>query len=58
MIQHALIEPALKAEQVSQMSAGLARFLVERINSISGINTPRISWENWSRHRWPKPVLS
>jgi len=41
MIQHALVEPSLKAEQVSQMSAGLARFLVERINSISGISTPR-----------------
>jgi hypothetical protein len=41
MIQQALVEPALKAEQVSQLTAGLARFLVERINSISGINTPR-----------------
>jgi hypothetical protein len=41
MIQNALLEPLLKADQVSQMPAGLARFLVERINSISGISTPR-----------------
>ena len=41
MIQQALVEPALKPDQVSQLPAGLARFLVERINSISGISTPR-----------------
>jgi hypothetical protein len=41
MIQQALVEPALKPEQVSQLPAGLARFLVERINAISGISTPR-----------------
>jgi len=41
MIQQALIEPALKFEQISQLPAGLARFLVERINAISGITTPR-----------------
>src|ERR1700716_1130074 len=41
MIQQALVEPALKFEQVSQLGAGLARFLVEQINSISGISTPR-----------------
>jgi hypothetical protein len=41
MIQQALVEPALKFEQVSQLAAGLARFLVEQINSASGINTSR-----------------
>jgi hypothetical protein len=41
MIQQALVEPALKFEQVSQLPAGLAQFLVERINTISGIDTPR-----------------
>jgi hypothetical protein len=40
MIQQALIEPVLKFEQVSQLPVGLARFLVERINEISGISTP------------------
>jgi hypothetical protein len=41
MIQHALVEPTLKIEQVTQLPAGLARFLLERINAISGISTPR-----------------
>jgi hypothetical protein len=41
MIQQALVEPSLRLEQVSQLPAGLARFLVERINTISGVNTPR-----------------
>jgi hypothetical protein len=41
MIQQGLVEPTLKMEQVSQLPAGLARFLVERINAISGISTPR-----------------
>lgn len=41
MIQQALVEPPLKADQVAQLPAGLARFLVERINSISGITTAR-----------------
>lgn len=41
MIQHALVEPALKIDQVTQLPAGLARFLLERINAISGISTAR-----------------
>jgi hypothetical protein len=41
MIQQSLVEPELKLEQVSQLPAGLAHFLVERINAISGIDTPR-----------------
>lgn len=41
MIQQSLVEPTLKPEQVAQLPAGLARFLVERINTISGISTPR-----------------
>lgn len=45
MIQQALVEPALKIEQVSQLPAGLARFLVERINDISGVTTPRDALE-------------
>ncbi len=45
MIQQALVEPQLKFEQVSQLPAGLARFLVERINAISGISTPRNALE-------------
>jgi hypothetical protein len=41
MIQQALVEPALRLDQVSHLPAGLAQFLVERINAISGISTPR-----------------
>lgn len=41
MIQQALVEPTLKLEQVAQLPGGLARFLVERINAISGISTSR-----------------
>jgi hypothetical protein len=41
MIQQALVEPSLQYEQVLQLPAGLARFLVERVNEISGIDTPR-----------------
>jgi hypothetical protein len=39
MIQQALVEPALGLEQVGQLPAGVARFLVERINAISGMST-------------------
>lgn len=45
MIQQALVEPALKFEQVSQLAAGLARFLVDQINSVSGISTPKNALE-------------
>ncbi len=45
MIQQALVEPQLKLEQISQLPAGLARFLVERINTISGISTPQNALE-------------
>jgi hypothetical protein len=45
MIQQALVEPELKPEQVSQLPAGLARFLIERINAISGIDTPQNALE-------------
>ncbi|MGH9536973.1 MAG: hypothetical protein ACRD3H_03560 [Terriglobales bacterium] len=45
MIQQALVDPALKLEQVSALPAGLARFLVERINALSGVSTPRDALE-------------
>ena len=38
MIQQALVEPALKFEQVSQLAAGIARFLLNEINAVSGIS--------------------
>ena len=45
MLQHALVEPTLKLDQVAQLPAGLARFLVDRINAISGISTPQNALE-------------
>src|SRR5262249_61938718 len=45
MIQQSLVEPSLDVDQIGKLSAGLARFLVERINSISGISTPRNALE-------------
>lgn len=47
MIQQSLVEPELKLEKVAQMPAGLARFLIERINSISGIDAPRDELEEY-----------
>jgi hypothetical protein len=45
MLQQALVEPALKLDQVSSLPAGIARFLVDRVNEISGISTPRNALE-------------
>jgi hypothetical protein len=41
MVQLALVEPALTLDQVHRLPAGLARFLVERINELSGVSTPQ-----------------
>jgi hypothetical protein len=41
MIQQALVSPALTADQVERLPAGLARFLVDEVNRLSGIDTPR-----------------
>ncbi len=38
MLQQALIEPKLKLEQINSMTAGLVKFLVEKINQISGLS--------------------
>lgn len=39
MIQQAMVEPELGADQVASLPAGLARFLVDEINRISGLAT-------------------
>lgn len=41
MVQLALVEPPLTLDQVHRLPAGLARFLVERINDLSGVSTPQ-----------------
>jgi len=38
MIQEALVEPELRIEQVDALPAGLARFLLERINEATGMS--------------------
>ena len=40
MIQRSLVEAPLKQAQVAGLSSGLVKFLVERINAISGLSTP------------------
>jgi hypothetical protein len=45
MIQQAMVAPEMKTEEVTRLPAGLARFLVEKINAISGIATPRDALE-------------
>lgn len=39
MIQKALTDPSLKPDQISKLSSGLVRFLVDCINRISGLTT-------------------
>ena len=41
MIARAVVEPVLTVEQAGRLPAGLARFLVDTINELSGIETPR-----------------
>lgn len=45
MIRQALVEPELGSEDVAKLPAGVARFLVEKINEVSGIATPRDALE-------------
>lgn len=47
MIKQALVQPQLQMEKVANLPAGLARFLVERINAISGIDAPRDDLEEY-----------
>lgn len=41
MVRQALVDPEVTAEQAQRLPAGLARFLVDRINAVSGMDTPR-----------------
>jgi hypothetical protein len=41
MIQQSLVTPSMEIEQIFKLPAGIARFLIDRINTISGISTPR-----------------
>src|SRR4051812_33461997 len=37
LVQQALVSPALSVEQVAALPAGVAQFLTERVNAISGL---------------------
>lgn len=39
MIQQALVEPQLTLEQVNRLSAGVAQFLLQQVNRVSGLAT-------------------
>jgi hypothetical protein len=41
MIQRSVVEPSLKHPDIARMSSGLARFLVDCINRISGLTTSK-----------------
>ena len=38
MVHQALVEPRLSVEQVSGLPAGLARFLLDQVNTVSGLD--------------------
>jgi hypothetical protein len=38
MVQQALVSPALSVEQVASLPAGVAQFLTEQVNTISGLS--------------------
>ena len=41
MVQQALVEPKLTMEQISSMNSGLVKFLVDKVNQISGLSTSK-----------------
>lgn len=41
MIQRALVSPKMELEQIAKLPAGLASYLIDRVNEISGINASR-----------------
>ena len=45
MIQRALVNPKMELEQITKLPAGLAKFLIEQINQVSGISASRNALE-------------
>jgi hypothetical protein len=45
MIQRALLTPKMELEQITKLPAGLAKFLIEQINQVSGISASRNALE-------------
>ena len=45
MIQRALVTPKMELEQITKLPAGLAKFLIQQINQVSGISASRNALE-------------
>lgn len=41
MLKQSLVDPILTIEQISSLHCGVVKFLVDKVNQISGLNTPR-----------------
>lgn len=41
MVKQAMVEPVLTLEQISSLHGGVVKFLVDKINQISGLSTPK-----------------
>ncbi len=41
ILQQAIVEPKLNVEQISLMQSGLVKFLVDKVNQISGLSTTK-----------------
>lgn len=41
MLKQAMVEPGLTLEQISSLHGGVVKFLVDKINQISGLSTPK-----------------
>ncbi len=53
MIQHSVVEPPLKHNDIAAMHGGLVRFLVDHINRISGLSTT----EDEAREMADSPIV-
>jgi hypothetical protein len=48
MIQRAVVEPALRDKDIAELPSGLVRFLVERINRVSGLAAAEDELREWT----------
>ena len=47
MLREALVEPHLELEQIGHLPAGVARYLLDKVQELSGVGTPRGVLEEW-----------
>lgn len=41
MLKQSLVEPSLTIEQISSLHGGVVKFMIDKINQISGLSTPK-----------------